>query len=166
VGGIAYRGPHGFQSTEPGYPPFEFVSAKNIAKPGPNERTLAQSNFSREKLLVLNPDVLFLDLSTLQMGEDQGGLYELKHDPVFQGLGAVRAKEVYGVLPYNWYTQNFGSILADAWFIGKILFPKQFFDIVPDKKADEIYTFLLSKPLFRQMNASFKHLAFKRIDLN
>jgi iron complex transport system substrate-binding protein len=166
VGGIAYKGPHGFQSTEPGYPPFQFVTAKNIAKPGPTEQTLAQSNFSREKLLVLNPDVLFLDLSTLQMGENQGGLYELKHDPVFQGLGAVGTEEVYGVLPYNWYTQNFGSILADAWFIGKILYPKQFFDIVPDVKADEIYTFLLSKPLFRQMNASFKHLAFKRIDLN
>ena len=31
VGGIAYRGPHGFQSTEPTYPPFMFVNAANVA---------------------------------------------------------------------------------------------------------------------------------------
>lgn len=166
VGGIAFKGPHGFQSTEPGYPPFQFVNAKNIARPSKTEKILAQSNFSKEKMLILDPEVLFLDLSTLQMGEDQGGLYELKTDPVFQGLTAVGKKQVYGVLPYNWYSQNFGSILADAWFIGKILYPEQFSDIVPDQKADEIYTFLLSKPLFEQMNAAFKHLAFKRIDLN
>ncbi|MCP4722277.1 MAG: iron ABC transporter substrate-binding protein [Desulfobacteraceae bacterium] len=166
VGGIAFKGPHGFQSTEPQYPPFQFINAKNIAKPADNAKMLRQSNFSKEKILTMDPQVVFLDLSTLQMGEDQGGLYELKNDPVYQGLTAVENKEVFGVLPYNWYTQNFGSILADAWFIGKILYPEQFSDIVPEKKADQIYTFLLSKPMFRKMDTSFNHMVFKRINLN
>jgi iron complex transport system substrate-binding protein len=100
------------------------------------------------------------------MGDDQGGLYELKHDPVYQALTAVKNRAVFGVLPYNGYTQNAGSILADAWYIGKILYPAQFSDVVPGKKADEIYTFLLSKPVFEQMNASFKQMVFERIDLN
>lgn len=166
VGGIAFKGPHGFSSTEPHYPPFQFVHAKNIANTAETATTLRQSNFSKEKILVMNPDVLFLDLSTLQMGEDQGGLYELKHDPVYGGLTAVETREIFGVLPYNWYTQNFGSILADAWYIGKILYPKQFSDIVPEKKADQIYTFLLSKSVFEQMKASFKQMVFERIELN
>ena len=34
VGGIAYRGPHGFQSTEPIYPPFALVNALNLAQIG------------------------------------------------------------------------------------------------------------------------------------
>ncbi len=166
VGGIAFKGPHGFQSTEPQYPPFEFINARNIARPCADEKKLRQSNFSKEIILAMDPQILFLDLSTLQMGEDQGGLFELKNDPVYQSLTAVENNNVFGVLPYNWYAQNYGSILADAWYIGKILYPEQFFDIMPEKKADEIYTFLLSKPVFQQMDRSFKQMVFKPIDLN
>ena len=165
VGGIAFKGPHGFSSTEPHYPPFQFINAKNIADTVDTATILRQSNFSKEKILALDPQVLFLDLSTLQMGQDQGGLYELKQDPVYQSLTAVKNKAVFGVLPYNGYTQNHGSILADAWFIGKILYPEQFLDIDPAKKADQIYTFLLDKPLFSRMDAIFQHMTFKRIDL-
>jgi iron complex transport system substrate-binding protein len=166
VGGIAFKGPHGFSSTEPHYPPFQFINAKNIADTSGTPATLRQSTFSKEKILMMDPDVLFLDLSTLQMGEGQGGLYELRHDPVYAGLTAVENQAVFGVLPYNWYTQNFGSILADAWYIGKILYPAQFADVVPELKADQIYTFLLSKPVFEQMNISFQQMVFDRIDLN
>lgn len=165
VGGIAYRGPHGFQSTEPRYPPFEFVNALNIARSVDDGPEPGQSNFSKEKILTLDPQVLFLDLATLQMGDAQGGLYELKTDPVYQGLTAVKKGEVFGVLPYNWYSQNFGSVIADSWFVGKILYPKQFADINPEKKADEIYTFLLSKPVFQDMNQNFNRMVFQRINL-
>ncbi|WP_020587855.1 iron ABC transporter substrate-binding protein [Desulfobacter curvatus] len=166
VGGIAHKGPHGFLSTEPNYPPFEFVNAANIARTSEVKmQTLTQSTFSKEKLLEENPDVLFLDLSTLQMGEGHGGLYELKTDPVFQALDAVLNGRVYGVLPYNWYTQNFGSILADAWYVGKVLYPDQFADVDPAKKADEIYDFLLSANVYADMDALFRNTAFKPVDL-
>lgn len=165
VGGIAYRGPHGFQSTEPRYPPFEFVNALNIARSANNGPEPGQSNFSKEKILTMDPQVLFLDLATLQMGDSQGGLFELKTDPVYQGLTAVKNGEVFGVLPYNWYAQNFGSVIADSWFVGKVLYPDEFIDIDPERKADEIYTFLLSKPVFQDMNHNFKLMAFQRINL-
>jgi iron complex transport system substrate-binding protein len=165
VGGIAYRGPHGFQSTEPRYPPFEFVNALNIARSADNAPEPGQSNFSKEKILTLDPQVLFLDLATLQMGDFQGGLHELKTDPVYQGLTAVKNGEVFGVLPYNWYAQNFGSVIADSWFVGKILYPDEFADIDPEKKADEIYTFLLSEPVFQNMNQGFNRMVFQRINL-
>lgn len=136
IGGIAFKGPHGFQSTEPAYPPFTFINAKNIASiKDQTGKNFHHSNFSKEKILQADPDILFLDLSTLQMGEGHGGLHELKNDPVYKGLTAVKTNKVYGVLPYNWYTQNFGSILADAWYIGKILYPGKFVDIDPGKKS-------------------------------
>jgi iron complex transport system substrate-binding protein len=72
---------------------------------------------------------------------------------------------VYGVLPYNWYTQNFGSILADAWYVGKVLYPEQFEDVDPVKKADEIYDFLLSAKVYAAMDALFGNKAFKPVDL-
>lgn len=167
VGGIASKGPHGFQSTEPSYPPFQFINANNIAAAkdliGKNIR---HSNFSKEKILQADPDTLFLDLSTLQMGEGNGGLHELKNDPVYRELTAVKTKKVYGLLPYNWYSQNFGSILADAWYIGKVLYPERFKDIDPGKKADEIYEFLVLKPVFAPMNSMFNGMAFQPVDLN
>jgi iron complex transport system substrate-binding protein len=69
------------------------------------------------------------------------------------------------VLPYNWYTQNFGSILADAWYVGKVLYPDQFADVDPAAKADEIYQFLLSANVYAAMDNLFHNKAFKPVDL-
>ena len=166
VGGIAYRGPHGFQSTEPGYPPFAFVNARNLAyDTSMSGQPLQHSSIAKEKIVAWDPDYLFLDLSTLQMGGKAGGLFELKTDPAYRHLTAVKNGRVYAVLPYNWYTQNFGSILANAYFIGKLLYPQKFTDIDPVVKADEIYSFLVGKPVFEKLNASFGDLAFKKVPL-
>lgn len=166
VGGIAFKGPHGFAATEPFYPPFALVNARNIASEGLSKgSTIRHTLFSREILLTRDPELLFLDLSTLQMGEGQGGLYELKTDPVLRALTAVNKGEVYALLPYNWYTGNFGSILADAWYIGTVVYPDRFADIDPAARADEIYRFLLGAPVFDRMNALFSDLAFTRLDL-
>jgi len=166
VGGIAFRGPHGFQATEPGYPPFVFAGLRNLAHDPKMEKTaLRHSNIAKEKIVMWDPRFLFMDLSTLQMGNGSGALYELKTDPAYRGLTAVKNGRVYGLLPYNWYTQNFGSILANAYFLGKQFFPEQFTDIDPAAKADELYVFLVGKPVFKQMNRAFDNLAFKRMPL-
>jgi iron complex transport system substrate-binding protein len=164
VGGIAFKGPHGFQSTELDYPPFLFVNARNVAY-GSFMKEGGQSNVAKEKIIEWDPEILFLDLSTLQMGDKAGGLFELKTDPAYQALTAVQKGQVYGALPYNWYAQNFGSILANAYFTAKLLYPHRFWDIDPEAKADEIYTFLVGKPVFREMDRMFQGLAFKKISV-
>ncbi len=166
LGGVAFKGPHGFQSTEPTYPPFKFVKAHNLAYDQTMTKSeLSNSNIAKEKIVTWNPDYLFLDLSTLQLGDEVGGLHELKTDPAYQSLSSVKNNRVYGLLPYNWYTKNYGSILANAYYIGTLLYPKRFADIESNEKADEIYTFLVGKPLFTTMNGLFKNLAFKDIPL-
>lgn len=159
VGGIAYRGPHGFQSTEPTYPPFMFVHANNVA----GGVGTTHADVAKEKIIEWDPDLLFVDLSTLQTTPN--AITELEEDPSYQHLSAVKACEVYGVLPYNWYSQNQGSIMADAYYIGTVLYPDRFADIDSAKKADEIYTFLVGEPVFDQMNAEFSNLVFTRIEL-
>lgn len=166
VGGIAFRGPHGLQSTEPGYPPFLFTKARNVAGAAPGEPiSTAQADVAKEKLVEWDPEVIFIDVSTLQSEPEASALYQLKNDPAYQTLEAAKTGEVYGVLPYNWYTRNFGSILADAYFIGTILYPERFKDIDPVKKADEIWKFLVGKEVFQEMDRSFQGLVFKRIPL-
>ena len=164
VGGIAYKGPHGFRSTEPGYPPFMFVNAANLAY----DKTLLgsasrQITVAKEKLLQWDPEVLFLDLSTLQLEGEASGLWEIRNDPALKTLSAVQKRKVYGVLPYNWYTKNYGSVLANAYFIGKVLYPDRFKDVQTAAKADEIYEFLVGKPVFNQMNAYFNNMAYKAV---
>ncbi len=167
VGGIAMKGPHGFQSTEPGYPPFVFVNARNVAQdPSAIGRPTAAASVAKEKIVEWNPEILFLDLSTLQMGEKSGGLFELRTDPSYRTLDAVGRSDVYGLLPYNWYTQNFGSILANAYFIGKRLYPYRFTDVEPVAKADEIYAFLVGRPVFQAMNREFQGLVYRKIPVD
>ena len=168
IGGVAYKGPHGIISTEPAYPPFIFVNAVNIAADPSKTKSdqLAQTTFSVESLLSMDPDRIFVDLSTLQGGTEVNGLFQIRDGAPFQVLTAVEKGEIYGVLPYNWYSQNHGSILADAYFIGKVLYPDRFEDIDPVKKADEIYAFLVGKPVFEEMDRSFGGHVFKKIDLS
>ncbi len=166
VGGIAFKGPHGLQSTEPAYPPFLFTNAKNVAyDPTRPLGELTHADVSKEKIVEWDPEYLFVDLTTIQSGEGAGALYELRNDRTYETLSAAVKGNVYGVLPYNWYTQNFGSILADAYFIGTVLYPEQFADVDPGKKADEIYEFLVGEPVFGEMNALFQNLVFKRIPI-
>ncbi len=166
VGGIAKKGPHGFQSTEPGYPPFHFVNAINVARPPEKQgKPLQHANVSREQIIAWNPDILFVDLASIQLGENAGAVYELRTDPAYQSLRAVQEGKVYGILPYNWYTMNYGSIIANAYYIGKVLYPKQFKDVDPEKKADEIYSFLVGKPVFSVMDRSFDGAAFKTLSI-
>ncbi|EGJ50044.1 iron ABC transporter substrate-binding protein [Desulfocurvibacter africanus] len=164
VGGLAARGPHGFHSTEPSYPPFVFTNARNLAATlAPEGKSLSQAVVAKEQIVAWDPDVLFLDLSTLQLGDSAGGLHELRTDPAYRSLTAVRKGRVFGVLPFNWYSENFGSIFADGYFVGKTLYPERFADVDPATKADEIYAFLVGKPAFGQMNALFRNLAFQPV---
>jgi iron complex transport system substrate-binding protein len=66
-------------------------------------------------------------------------------------------------MPYNWYAQNFGAIFANAYFVGKKLYPAKFHNIDPEIKADEIFTFLVGGPAFKQINKMFGNLVFTRV---
>jgi len=164
LGGVAFKGPHGLQSTEPSYPPFMLLKANNRAfDPSFSKKELSSTTVAKEQIVTWDPEFLFLDLATLQMGEGAGGLHELRTDPAYRLLSAVENDRVFGVLPYNWYTANYGSILANAYFIGTVLYPERFKDIAPRQKADEIYRFLVGKPVLTEMDESFQNLVFKRV---
>ncbi len=166
IGGVAKRGPHAFQSTEPGYMPFKLVNVVNAGfHPVLFGKELSHADIAKEKILEMDPDFLFLDLTTLHMGENAGGLYELRTDPAYRLLTAVQQEQVFGVLPYNWYNANFGSVLANAWFIGKTIYPERFQDVDPAAKADEIYEFLVGQPVFKEMDALFSNMVFEQLPM-
>ncbi|MFA5003226.1 MAG: iron ABC transporter substrate-binding protein [Methanolinea sp.] len=146
VGGIAFNGAHGFLSTEPSYTPLAMVNGDNVAA---GAGSGGQIMIDKEKLLSWNPDVIFVDEASLFLVRE-----DLK-DPVYQSLDAIREGRVFGVMPYNWYANNYDTVLADAYYVGKILYPEQFADIDPAQKADEIYTMLDGKPVYADMKEIF-----------
>ncbi|WP_298665640.1 iron ABC transporter substrate-binding protein [uncultured Methanofollis sp.] len=158
VGGVSSAGAHGIISTEPAYPPFLWVHAKNVAA----GMGTAHADIAKEALVDWDPGYVFVDVGTVQM-ENDGAIGELKADSALQGLSASKEGRVYGVLPYNFYNTNFETVLADAYFIGKTLYPDRFVDVDPVKKADEIYTFFLGKPVFNDLNGQYRDLGFTQI---
>ncbi|MFZ5563413.1 MAG: iron ABC transporter substrate-binding protein [Thermodesulfobacteriota bacterium] len=164
IGGLAQRGGHGFASTEPAYAPFTFLSARNVAgelaKTGKGD---SHAVVSKEQLLMWNPEILFLDISSAKLQAGANGLEELRSDPAYQAMTAVKKGRVFGVFPYNFYTQNFESIFANAYFIGKTLYPGAFADIDPMTRAEEIAVFLNGGPAFAAINQGYDNLGFAKI---
>ncbi|AKJ39805.1 iron ABC transporter substrate-binding protein [Methanosarcina barkeri] len=158
IGGVGMAGAHGIIATEPAYSPFLWVNAKNVAAGMGTEH----ADIAKEALVDWDPEYIFIDVGTLQLG-NEGAIGELKNDTSLAGLSAVTNKKVYGVIPYNFYSTNYESVLADAYFIGKVLYPDRFEDIDPEAKADEIYTFFVGKPVFSDLNGNYSNMCFKQI---
>ncbi|MFZ7128335.1 MAG: iron ABC transporter substrate-binding protein [Desulfobacterales bacterium] len=153
VGGIGYRGAQGIESTEAEYIPFNWVHANNVAGRIEN-RIGSHVSMDKELLLRLDPDVLFID---------GGGLALVAADvtkkPVYyNNLTAFKTRRVHTLLPFNWYTTNIGTALADAYAIGKLLYSDRFADVSLDAKADEIYTFLVGSPVYAMMRGEYGEL--------
>ena len=166
VGGVAYNGPHGLCSTEPAYSPFKMVNVKNVAfDKEKNIKDLTHTTISKEKLLDWDPDIIFIDLATLQSSGRGSALYEIKSDAVYQELKAIKSGNIFGLLPYNYYSMNFDSVLANAYYIGKLLYPDKFSDILPEKVADKLYSAFVGKNIYSVFDSIYGKLSFRRIPL-
>ena len=166
IGGLGQRGPHGFQSTEPSFAPFTFTRAKNVAAPlSTPEQRASHATVSKEQIVIWDPEIIFIDVATMRLDGGVNALDQLRIDPAYQTLSAVHAGRIYGLFPYNSYTQNYESIFANAYYVGQVLSPDRFTDVDPMAKAEEIAIFLNGGPAFEQMNSQFQGLAFTRIDI-
>lgn len=156
VGGLGMKGTHGIESTQGNYSLFNAVHAKNVVDETGKTGSLM---IDKEKLIQWNPDKIFIDGSGFQMVRQD---YQ-KNPGYYKTLSAIKNGEIYSQLPYNFYTTNIDTAIADAYYLGKVLYPEQFKDIDPEKKADEIYKTLLGKELYSQMAKDYG--GFKKLTL-
>lgn len=151
VGGIGFKGTHGIESTETLYAPFEWVKAKNMAGAEGGKGHLF---VDKEKLLSWKPDIIFIDSGGNELVRQD----YVKRPDFYMGLQAIKNRRVYILHSFNWYMTNIGTVIADAYTAGKILYPKRFEDVDLSEKADEIYEFLLGRPVYKQMAENFGRL--------
>ena len=148
IGGLGSKGTHGIESTQGKYPLLDVIQAQNVV----DETEISGSlMIDKEKLLDWDPDYIFID---------QGGFAAVFEDyqqnkAFYESLSAVRHDQIYSQLPYNNYNTNLGTAIANAYFLGKVLYPDAFADIDPEQKADEIYQILLGQPVYDQLTVTY-----------
>ncbi|MDD1723510.1 MAG: iron ABC transporter substrate-binding protein [Methanospirillum sp.] len=154
VGGVGYYGSVGLESTEPAYPPFMLTNVRNVA----SGMGADHAQVSGEKIIEWDPEYLFVDLGCKDLAE-------LPNTTIYPELSAGKNNRAYGLLPYNSYTTDQDTVLANAYFIGSVLYPDTFSDIDPTAKADEIYSYLVGKPVFDVLNQRYGNRAFSPLHL-
>ena len=136
LGCQSYQGSHGIESTTGDSPIFDALHARNVVEEAGIDGYVI---LDKEKLLELDPDFLIID---------GGGLSVLQEDyttnpDFYESLSAVKQGDVYLQLPFNYYGTNLEIALADAYYIGTVLYPEAFTDVDPAGIFDEICQALL-----------------------
>lgn len=148
VGALGSKGTHGIESTQGQYALLDVINAINVVDVTGEAGAIM---VDKEALLDWDPDLIVVD---------EGGLSSVLEDveknPMFyEALSAVQNGQVYGQLPYNYYSTNLDTAIADAYYLGTLLYPEAFNDIDPVTKADEIYEAMVGLAVYEQMAADF-----------
>ena len=136
VGGVSFKGHHGFEGTEAGYGPFAMIHAKNLAD------TTGQNgafNIDLEQVLAWDPDIIFVDFNGMSLIKEDYA----KNPNYYNSLTAVQEGKVYSQISFRSSASNLETALADAYYAACVIYPEQFKDVDPVAKAGEIFEKLL-----------------------
>lgn len=147
VGGVNFKGAHGFDGTEANYSPFSAISAKNLAD---SIQEKGHFNIDLEQVLTWDPEIIFLDFSGMELiNEDYA-----KNSDYYNSLTAVKEGRIYSQIPFRFNAVNAELALANAYYTGKVIFPEQFEDVDPAKKADEIFEMMLGTKFYDTLKSN------------
>ncbi len=137
-----YNGGKGsFGDTLVNFSAFDAVNAKNAL----SSEAYATNNptVDYETLLALDPEFIFVD--AMNVGALKGEMEE--HREVFSALSAFRENKVFMLLPVNQYYTNLEIAVANAYAVGKALFPEAFSDVDLKTEFDKICSAFLQEEL-------------------
>jgi len=148
IGAIGNRGARGIESTKGNHELLNAIHAINVVDETGKSGSII---IDKEQLLNWQPDYIFIDMDGLSLVQD-----DFKQQPdYYKALKAYQSGHIYGQLPYNYLTTNIDTAIANAYFIGKTIYPSAFEDIKMEEKSDEIYKQLVGEAFYDQMVADF-----------
>ncbi len=148
VGALSYKGIHGIESTAGSYAILDVVNGYNIVDELGKSGSIM---IDKEKLIEWNPEKIIIDMA----GKDLVLEEYLNNKNFYKNIDAFKNGEIYMQLPFNYYNTNIGTAIANAYFIGKSVYPESFTDLEPEEKADEIYNFLYGGKAYSKMTEDF-----------
>ena len=149
IGGIAFRGSHGINSTEPLYAPFRYTHAYNVAEELVNNPNFSASQLNsviidKEQIIKWNPEKIFIDISSYTLSESDLD----KNSILGKLIPAIQNDEIYFLLPHIWHSVNYEHILINTFYTAKVLYPDLYPDMDIKTKANEIYEAFLGKAIY------------------
>ena len=156
AGAVNYKGAHGLLTTGPEFAPFRWTGVENVAGDVGTDADSVQ--VSTEQLLVWDPETIVLSGANLARAREDVG-----KNPEYESIAALATDETYTVLPRSSYHHNYGSILANAYFVGTRLYPDRFADVSLRSRTEAIFETLLGEPLFGRLTDEYD--AFERVGL-
>lgn len=150
VGGLQFKVAHGILGTSCNYAPFNMVNTSNVVDKLTVNRKLVRGRFTikKETFVTLDPDVLFICESGL------GVVGKELDEPLYKNLKVLRNDRIYLLMPH-YYGADPATVLSEAWYIGKVLYPDRFEDVEISDVADELYNFFVGRPLYCEMAKIF-----------
>ncbi len=156
MGAVSYKGAHGIEGTEAGYPPFKVLGLKNVADEAGQKGAF---DVDVEKIHQWDPDVIFLEQGNIDLVRED---YQKRPD-FYKQLRAVQENKVFSQIGYRHSGTNTEMALINAYAVGKTLFPDAFADVEIEKKIDEITQAMLNRPL--QQSLKDAGYVFKAVSL-
>lgn len=142
------RGSHGIESTVGNYVLFEALNIRNAAA---EAGVPGYAMIDKEQVLEMDPDIIIIDAGGYGILSD-----DYAANPEFyEALSAVKSGRFYMQMPYNWYYTNLEIALADAYYIGAVVYPDAFSDVDIEQKFDEISDFMLGIPCYESIAGSY-----------
>lgn len=136
VGGVSFKGQHGFEGTEAYYGPFELIGANNLANTTDQNGAF---NIDLEQVLQWDPEIIFLDFNGMSLINED---YAANPD-YYNALTAVQEGKVYSQISFRSSASNLETALADAYYAACVMFPNAFADVDIEAKTGEIFEMLL-----------------------
>jgi len=143
IGGIAFKGFQGIDSTAGDFLPFNIAKVSNLAAKAGKK---SQMFVNKEFVVSLSPQLVFLDGEGLTIMRKQ-----LADAPqLFGKLPAFKNGRVYLLLPNTAYYINPEVMLANSFMVAKAAYPQRYASLDPVAEADRVFETFVGAALYRQ----------------
>ncbi|SKC21190.1 ABC transporter substrate-binding protein [Alkalitalea saponilacus] len=152
AGGISYSGARSITSTIPLFDAFLFVNAENVASELALKSNLPLTIGSTveidiEQLITWNPDRIFIDAAGRELVQPQIA----DGTPLHATLQAVQNNKIHFLMPHNWYSTNYETILTNAWYVASVLYPDAVTPQLFKEKSKTIYEYVLGNDVSEEL---------------
>ncbi len=151
AGAFRYQGAHGLSTTRSDTTAFELAGVADAVGGLAVDRSAV--SISYERLLVADPKRIFIDVMSVDRVRR-----EITENPALRQLSAVQTGQIHPLLPVFRDMRNFGSILANAYYVGSVVYPDRFTDVDVARRAEMISTTLLGTPVYDAITDVFPRL--------
>lgn len=132
-----FRGPHGIEGVRLKDPLLEAINAFNVA--ASSFTGAASAEVDREQILLWDPDYIFCDYSGVHLVQADAAT----DTAFYEQLSAYRDDRMYQHPNNTSYYSNLELPLANAYFMGTVLYPEQFKDIDIIQKINKVIEFFI-----------------------